>query len=493
MNEESGLSNIREKSVRSVFWVYFSNIILKGMGLIITLILAKILFPEDFGLIAIATVIIGFIQSTTKLGLDGAIIQRYKLDKEAISTCFFSILCMSLTMTLITILIAPYVSSFYESEQLTGIIRWLSLTILFTSIGMVPASLLEKKLSFKKKFFSEVIPNILYAFVTILLAFIGLGVMSIVFGQIIARGFEMLMVFILQPIRLVFKINKQIFKEMFVYGKELLILSYLTYFVLNFDNLFVGKILGTVQLGFYAVAYNIANFPATHITNVIHRVSFPFYAKVQKNKELLREGFFKIITFTCFFSIPLATGIIFFGGYILISLYNDKWLALIIPLQILSVMGFLRGIGANFSSFFCAIGKPKFVRHVTLLMVIIMIITIYPLTKWFGIIGTASCILLLAAVSSSLLFYKGIKELEITIRQIWVLVRVFVLGTAITMIVLYLLRITVFKNANILNVVSLLACAILVYLGTIYYFDKTFFKQIKNIKTYFQTKKSLYD
>ena len=487
MEEKSAnIENLKQKAVKSVFWVYVSIITLKSLGMLTSLVLAKILFPQDFGLIALATIIVGFLQTTAMLGLNIAIIQKYKLNKDTISTCFFYTCCMGIGITLLTIGGAHFISEFYKSEQLKRVIQWLSLTILFSTMSAVPSSLLEKNFSFKKRSISEILPQVIYATVSISLAYYGMGVMSIVFGQIIARAAEMILIFFLQPLELVWKVNFKIFKEMFSYGKELLFLSYLTYFILNFDNLFVGKVLGAVQLGFYAVAYTIANAPATHITNVIQRVSFPFYAQVQSDKVLLQKGFLKALAFTFFFSIPLMFGIIFFGKFILYSLYQEKWLSIVVPLQVLSVMGFLRGLGANCNSFFCAIGKPEKARNTTLLMVMMMILFIYPLTQWLGITGTAVCILILATTSSSILLYWTMRELEIRMQQIMDIVKIFAGSTFFTMIVLFILKAFVFKNANVLNAAGFVSSAILVYCWSVYYLDKTCILQMRLIKTYFQ-------
>src|SRR3989338_9424461 len=344
------------------------------------------------------------------------------------------------------------------------VIQWMSPLIFLTAIGIVPSSLLEKRFSFNKLFFIEMIPQFFYVGTAIILAYLGFGVMSIVYGRLFARVFETVMLFIIEPIEIIWAVNKQICKEMFLYGKELLLLGYLSYIILNFDNLFVGKLLGAVQLGFYAFAYNIASIPVTHITSIIQRVSFPFYTEVQKSKEILQKGFLKEHRFTLFFSLPLAAGIIFFGKYILFSFYGEKWLPIVVPLQILGITAVIRGLGANGSNLLCAIGQPKFARNVTVGMVLLMGILIYPLTIWMGIAGTAVCILIIALISASLVFYKALKEIDFSISTIWGASKICILNTVITMVLLAALRFFIFKTPNIINVVGILVSAVIIYL-----------------------------
>jgi len=384
--------SLREKTVEAVFWVAVSRFSSSILSFITTLVLARLLAPDDFGLVAIASLVINALQIFRDLGLSQALIYRRDDIQKAADTAFFLVPATGVILYGLAYLAAPHVAVFFENEIVKPVLRVLALDIVISSLGTVPSTLLERELNFGKRVTAEILSNVGYAAVCIALASIGLGVWSIVYGQLTQSVIAAVLVWILSPWRPAFGFDKNIAVEISRYGKDIVATAILIFIFTNIDDAFVGKMLGTSSLGFYTLGFSIANLPRQLVTSLVDRVTFPTYSKLQEDYQALSRAYLRSVKLVSVFSMPAAFGIFTLAPDIILTLYTRKWEASIVVIQILSFYGLCRSIGALSGNVFMAIGKQSVMPKMTLVQLLLFSALIYPLAMTFGIIGVCMAV-----------------------------------------------------------------------------------------------------
>ncbi|MCJ7651410.1 MAG: oligosaccharide flippase family protein, partial [Candidatus Lokiarchaeota archaeon] len=271
--------------------------------------------------------------------------------------------------------------------------------------------------------------------------------------------------------RLFFALEKV--KELFGFGKWILGSSILFFLITQGDDIFVGKLLGTTALGFYQMAYRISNMPATEITHVISQVTFPAYSKLQENIPKLREAYLKVLQLTAFLSFPIA-GLIFILAPDFTRIFlGEKWIPMVPAMQVLTLYGAIRSIGATTGPLFQGAGRPSILAKLAVIQLLMMIVIIYPLTNKFGILGTAITIVVPNLIMQII---AGIKVCNIIKCGGYKFVKPLLfplISISIVILSLYIF-INIQKNIDITIFVILLILSGATYLGMSHLFKKIF-------------------
>ncbi|MBW2000317.1 MAG: lipopolysaccharide biosynthesis protein, partial [Deltaproteobacteria bacterium] len=256
---------LREKMVKGTAWSILSQAVRLLLRLGVVAILARLLTPDDFGLIAMVTVFTNLLLLLNDLGIPAAIIQKQDLGENQLSSAFWLNLAEGLAITLIFIALAPLIAAFYSEDRLIAIVLVLSPTFLIASFGMIQFGLLSKWLDFKSLAMAEILSALLAGVVAIVLAFADVGVWSLVF-QALTAAFVLavlLWFFCAWRPKLAFKWKHT--AEILDYGLFLTGFQFSNYFNRNLDNLIIGRFLGSESLGFYDIAYKSLLFPLQNI------------------------------------------------------------------------------------------------------------------------------------------------------------------------------------------------------------------------------------
>lgn len=373
----------------AIMWVGISVLATRFLSFVTKLVLARLLLPGDFGLRALANPAINFLMLFQELGLSSALIYRQKDTEEAADTAFLIVISSSLVLYIVGFLSAPLVAQFFNAPELTAIMRVLALTMLLSSVSQVPMALLMKDLSFKRKIIPDLIGGVLGNGLSVVLALMGHGVWSLVYGQVAVSLISAALVWVVCPWRPKFRYSKKTAKELFDYGKHIVGSQTLVFAITNVDNVFVGKFLAQASLGFYDLAYTVANLPATNITRLINQVMFPAFSKVQHDLEAFRRVYFRTLKYVSLLSVPIAVATIAFADNFVTQAYGIKWRPAIVPLQLLGVYGLIRSISANMGNVFKAGGKPKWLTYIAAWRLTTMLLFLWPAIKMGGIIGVS--------------------------------------------------------------------------------------------------------
>ena len=244
------------------------------------------------------------------------------------------------------------------------------------------------------------------------------------------------------------------------------------------DNALVGKILGIENLGFHALAYTLANLPATNFSHIIARVTFPAYAQIQRNKELLRRSYLKVLRYVILVAFPSSIGLILLSKEIVITIYGAKWAPIIWPMAILSLFGMFRAITSTAGTLFVAVGNPKTLKNITLIQLLIMAVTIYPLTLYYGIIGTAISVTLAHLISISIAFHLTAKIIEAPFKVFLDIAKVPFLASIIMIICVLSFKILVFWKLLLTNTLLLVAIGGVSYVIALHIFEKDLLRNV---------------
>ncbi len=398
-----------------LFWVSFATLASRGLSLLRQLILARLLVPGDFGLVAYASLAIGIFELFKEMGFSSALIYRKDDIKEAANTTFLAVLGSGALMYGVAWLVAPAVASFFHNEAIVPILRTLSITLVISSISQVPITLMAKGMGFRNKVIPEVISGGIGSAASVVLALLGHGVWSIVYGQLITASLSSILVWFFCPWRPSLQFSVRVIKEMWEYGKHIIGSQIMVFFITNIDDAFVGRFLGNASLGIYSLAYDLSNLPATHLSRIVGQVMFPAFTMVQHDLDRLRRAFFQSMKYVSLAAFPIAAITCIFARDFIVVAYGSKWYRAVLPLQLMTIYGLARAIAINMGNVFKAGGKPKWLLYVATARLLVMGALLYPVVDKYEINGVAG----LSAVVSVLDFALSAYLTNRILRASW--------------------------------------------------------------------------
>jgi len=408
---------LSQKVVRGGFWVFSLRITERVLSLIRLIILARILSPNDFGLMGIALLTMATLQTFSQTGFQQALVQKKKHIKSYLDAAWTVLILRGFVLFAIVLFIAPYAAIFFKAPQAKLIIQVIGFSVLlqaFINIGVV---YFQKELEFNKQFIYQLSGTLADFIVAISAALILRSVWALVFGLLAGNIARLIASYFIHPYRPYLSRDLAKAKELFGFGKWILGSSILIFLITQGDDIFVGKLLGVTMLGFYQMAYRISNMPATEITHVISQVTFPAYSKLQENIPKLREAYLKVLQVTAFLSFPIA-GLIFVLAPDLTKIFlGEKWMPMVSAMQILVWWGVIRGLVGAISPVFMSIGRPKIVTNLQFVQTVLLFILIYPLTVHWNIFGASLAVFLSALIMFFIRNYILIKTIKCKIWE----------------------------------------------------------------------------
>jgi O-antigen/teichoic acid export membrane protein len=396
--------SIAEMTIRSSVWVTLSTGFRRGVGFVSSVILARLLMPEDFGLIGIALVFVRGLDVLTHTGLAAAIIHRTDRVKEAVDAAWTVFIFRGLALAGLMFLMARAVANFYDEPALESIVKVICCFFVIQGFLNTYLILLRKELDFKRLATFEAAISVLRLVVVVTIAYVYRSVWALVVGLLADMALRVVMSYVIVRSRPRFALPGRLLKDLFSYGKFVTGATIVVYLTTNLDNAVIGKVLGMGALGYYALAFQLANLPAVEARAVITRVMFPAFSKLQGQLPALREAYLKVLKVVTTLAVPAAAGIAVLAPEIVKTVYGEKWLPMVGALHILCVFGVAESLAATTEPVFRAIGKPQVGFYVVSLKLMFMVTMIYPLTLRYGIVGAALAVTVPACIEQVVLW-----------------------------------------------------------------------------------------
>ena len=398
--------DLTERAVTSGVWVALTNVVDRVLQLAMVLLVARLIGPDSYGVMALALVVMSALTQLSRLGIDAALIQREADDVDAyLDTAWMMQNARGLVVAAVLFASAPIVASplVFDEPQLAPVLRVLALSPLLSGLQNPGLLYLKKDLRFDKQFAYTLSGTVFYVAVAVVVAFLTRSVWALVFGLVASDFVRLVASYFVADYRPRPRFDLDHAREMFGYGKWIFASGVVLFLIMEGDDAFVGWYLGTAVVGLYQLAYRVSNAPATEVTQTISSVIFPTYSKMQSDDRQLRDGFFKTVQLTTFVSFPIAVGVAAVAPTFVDTFLTEQWDAMIPMIQLLAAWGLLRSLGATTGPLFQAIGKPDVPTKIQFGKLVIIAAFIYPATARYGAVGTG-----LVIVGNSLVFSEPV-------------------------------------------------------------------------------------
>lgn len=330
--------SLRDKTVKGLAWSSVERFSTMFIQLAVNVILARILMPEDFGMVAMLAVFIQFSQVFIDSGFSNALIQKKNRTNIDYCTVFYFTVSVSVLLYLMLYFTAPAISSFYGMPELTRIARILGLGLIIGSLAAVHKTRLSIDLKFKVQAVISLLSAIISGAVGITLAYIGFGVWSLVIQNLVSLGSQTLLVYLLGTRwlpSLMFSVRS--FKTLFGYSSKLLLSSLLHLLYRNLYPIVIGKRYNATELGYYNRADLLSTMSITSITLVLSKVAFPIFSSIQDDNEKLRVAYSRYISYASLVVFPAMIGIAALAKPLIIVAMTEKWMMAVPMMQILVI------------------------------------------------------------------------------------------------------------------------------------------------------------
>lgn len=327
--------SLKDKTVKGGFWSGIEQFSTQFIQFVYTIILARLLSPDDYGVVALTLVFFNIAYVIIDSGFATALIRKPDRTEEDLSTCFYFNLGVALILYLVLFLCAPLIAGFYDKPILVSIIRVSGITLIIKSLYIVQNTQFQYRVDFKSITKVSLTAVIVSGCSGVFLAYKGFGVWSIVWQNIVQVSMTCLMMWVLSKWRPSRVFSKSSFNYLFGFGSKLM-LSYLIGTVYeNLYSLFIGKIYTSAQLGLYNRAETIGKLPSSNISTLIQRVTFPVLSLIQDDEDRLRMDFKRVLRFSVFIVFPLMMGLSAVASPLIRVLLTEKWDGSVLFLEII--------------------------------------------------------------------------------------------------------------------------------------------------------------
>jgi lipopolysaccharide exporter len=385
------MPSLKYQTFRGALYMGGTTIAARLLSVVSGIILARLLDPEQFGLISLCYIVLNVISLLAPLGLSAALV-RFRGDRSRASFQVFVWVMITGTLSFLAVVFArDQLAALLGNPSVAPVLPWMAILILIDMIGRVPEALLERDLAFKRMSTIAMAGEVSYTLVAISLAAMGFGVWSLVAAQLTrsATGAFLCILWYRshewitpQPW------DWSIMKDLIRFGMRMVGSAGVTRFYLNVDNFVVGRELGATALGYYAKAFSFTTTTVDNLNKTIGTVLFPTYAKIQHDPARLSHAYLRSLRMVSSATVPLAFGILAVAPVMVPALLGHKWLPMVPVLQILALMSVVKPVSTTAGSVFNAIGDPGKNMSAGIVVSVAMLAGMFALLSW-GTVGIA--------------------------------------------------------------------------------------------------------
>jgi len=333
--------SLKTEATKGVIWVAIERFGQQFLQAAIFIILARLLTPEDFGLVAMLIIFFAISQSFVDSGLGQALIREKKITDQDRATVFWFNLILSLLFYGLLYISAPFIAMFYERPELTNLTRVMGFSVIFYGIAIVQRSELTQMLEFKKQAFAQIPAVFIAGIVSVTMAYMGYGVWALAAQYILLALFSSVLLWVVQPATIILNWNRESFNRLFGFGYKLLLSGLLNTTYQHIYKLVIGKFFMASVLGYYTQAQNLKSIASKTIVGIIQKVTYPLLSKTSDNTQRMKGAYRQVIQSSSFMIFPGILLLFIFAEPIMILVLGKQWQPASPFLQILCVSGML--------------------------------------------------------------------------------------------------------------------------------------------------------
>ncbi len=393
------MNNLKNKIGIGVIWKFSETLAKRGIGIIVTLLLARFLVPEDFGLIAMMAVFLGIAGQLMDSGFTEALIQKKDADDVDFNTAFYTNIVFGLIAYGLLFTAAPFIADYYEEPRLIDLIRVAGLSIIIHSFQVVQNAMLNRALNFKAQLKVSLPASVISGLIAVAFAYFDYGVWALIIQMLVAAILTSILLWAMKIWRPKWIFSFHSLKEMFSFSSYLLIAGLSNILFVNMYVIVIAKYFSITLAGYYFFADRIKTLVVSQMVASIQAVTYPALSKIQDDPVRLKSGYRKVIAITTFLLFPAITLLAALAEPLFHVLLPEQWLPAVIYLQLMSIVAILNPLHAINLNILKVVGRSDLVLYIGFFKKFMMIL-IFIISFNYGIIG-----ILIGQIISSVLTY----------------------------------------------------------------------------------------
>lgn len=408
--------------------------------------------------------VLQIIETFTRPGIGQALIQRQSSFDDARDTAFTLLIARGGLLAILLFLLAPFAAWFYESRELEPMLKVLSIIFILGGLLNVNTIARQKELDFRNLTYLNQASALIGSILTIALAFLLRNVWALVIGHLVTTAMQTALSYYFVPGKPRLAMNWRIAVELLSYGKFITASSAVLFIATSLDTAVIGKVLGIEELGYYVLAFTIANLVTASISKLASGIMMPAYSKLQSDQAALHRAYLRTLHFVLLAVLPATVGVLLTADLMIHTVYGAKWTEAIIPLKILVVFGLFRALVSMNGYLFEGIGRPQIPLYLGLIRLIVVAPLIVPISIRYGLAGAAITVTLGMAVQWVGFLYFMRRDVGVTYTKTFLVIadplwKSFVMG-----IFVYVLGLFV-SDMTVIGLITLVLSGVAVYFG----------------------------
>ena len=458
---------LRRKAARGVLWTALGNWGYELSAFAVFAILANILTPNAFGIIALATVFTAFTRILSEQGLADAIVQRQQIDDRDLDTAFWANLAVAVVLAGTLAAISPSIASAVGQPDLGPVLAWMSLTLVFSALGSVQLALLRRELTFASLTVRQLVAVVAGGVAGIAAAFSGLGVWSLVIQNLVTSSVSSVALWIVGDWRPRFRFSPSRFKTLASFGMNVLGFRTMLFFTRRTDDLLIGYYLGAAALGLYTVGYRLLRLVTQATTNIIASVAFPVFSRLQDDRESVLRAYYKAIELTSVLAFPAFVGIALTAPELVELMFGSRWASSVPVMRILAVAGLAQSVLFAPGVAMKALGKPSWRLGITTLTAVTAAVAFFIAVR-SGIVAVAGAFVVVVYALAPVTLWAARKLVGSDHREMFRRVVPPFVATSVMAAGVLAVRLVVDDLALVLRLIVLVASGAALYTATLW-------------------------
>ncbi len=407
--------NLRQKAAKGLFWSVIQKWGREIISFFTFVALSRLLSPEAFGLVAMASVFIVFVQVFLDQGFGAAIVQRADLEPEHLDTAFWVSILTGCVLTIGGIAMSGWVAALFREPSLALVLKWLSIGFVLTTLSTTQTAILQRKLAFKGLAARSLAATLVGGVVGVGMAFAGFGVWSLVAQELTNDLAAAIVLWSASDWRPSFKVSKKHYKDLFGFGVSIVGNNVLDVIMRRSDDFLIGYFLGPTLLGYYNIGYRLLLVIMRVVTGITNAVAFPIFSRIQNSPERLRRAFYTVTQYTSLLAFPVFIGLAVLAPELVRALFGEKWIPSVPVMQTLAFIGILQSLLFFNGSVIRACGKPFWQLGIMLLTSVCSVIGFLLAVRW-GIVAVAASFVIVGYLLAPISYIAVRKLIQIDFR-----------------------------------------------------------------------------
>jgi PST family polysaccharide transporter len=450
------------RAARGAAWIACAFGATQLIAITSNVLLARVLSPQDFGLVAMANLLLAFVGPFHDSGLSPAFVARRDAIRESAATIAWSTPVSGFGVAAVAMLAAPLAGALFARPDVVPVMRVLALAFLLNGLAVAPLAVISRELAFRAKATVAIAAALTEGTFGIVLALRGAGYWSLVGAQLAGAAMTGVAAWWLAPWKPLGRFVWARFREMARFGRHMVAGNLFGLLGSYLDNIVVGRWLGAEALGVYGTAFRWGRLSPQALGTIANQVAFPSYVAVREEPARLRAAYLRVLRTVTTLALPASLGLVVVAPVLVATLYPPRWAGMVTPLQIFAIFGLVNALVATTGDVFKATGRPGWIPGLAIVHLPSLATSLWFLTT-YGPAGAASGLLLATVISGSVALAAAFRLLGVSVRELAGTLAPPAGAALLMAAAVYVLRVALAATPGVVALPVLVTAGVLVY------------------------------